>query len=93
MYVRKVDGPRVVTLPDGSTLSLADLPSPQTRRWVARRKALVARAVEHGLLGWDEAQRRYNLSEQELSSWVSAHASHGLAGLKVTRLRDLRHHE
>jgi len=93
MYLRKSDGPRVVNLPDGSTLSLADLPSPKTRRWVARRKALVARAVEYGLLEWEEADRRYNLSEEELASWVAAHSSHGITGLKITRLRELRNRQ
>ena len=45
MYVRRVDGKRQVTLPDGSILTRADLPSPETRRWVASRKATVVRAV------------------------------------------------
>ncbi len=45
MYLKKVDGPRQVTLPDGSILSRADLPPDQTRRWVASRKAIVVKAV------------------------------------------------
>ena len=28
MFLKKVDGPRAVTLPDGSVLTVADLPPP-----------------------------------------------------------------
>jgi len=31
--------------PDGSPLTVADLPSPETQRWVIRRKAEVVAAV------------------------------------------------
>ncbi len=41
MYLKRVDGPRQVTLPDGSVLSRADLPPVETQRWVASRKAIV----------------------------------------------------
>ena len=36
--------------PDGSPLTLADLPPPNTKRWVIRRKAEVVAAVRGGLL-------------------------------------------
>ena len=61
MYLKKVDGPRQVTLPDGSILSRADLPPADTRRWVASRKAIVVKAVIHGLITQKEAQERYAL--------------------------------
>ena len=64
MYLKRVDGPRQVTLPDGSTLSRADLPKPDTRRWVASRKALVVKAVVYGLITQTEALDRYALSEE-----------------------------
>ncbi|MGR3371556.1 MAG: DUF1153 domain-containing protein, partial [Pseudooceanicola nanhaiensis] len=35
MYLKKVNGPRAVTLPDGTVFSRADLPPPETARWVA----------------------------------------------------------
>ena len=41
MYLKKVDGPRAVTLPDGKVFSRADLPPPDTARWVASRKLAV----------------------------------------------------
>ena len=62
MYLKRADGPRQVTLPDGSILSRADLPPPNTRRWVASRKATVVKAVVHGLLTQKEALDRYALS-------------------------------
>jgi Protein of unknown function (DUF1153) len=34
--------------PDVSPLTIADLPSPDTKRWVMRRKAIVAAAVRGG---------------------------------------------
>ena len=39
--------------PDGSPLTLADLPPASTRRWVIRRKAEVVAAVRGGLLSLD----------------------------------------
>lgn len=59
MFLKKVDGPRAVTLPDGSVMSRADLPPAKTRRWVASRKAAVVRGVTHGLMTQDEALERY----------------------------------
>jgi len=50
MYLKKVDGPRSVTLPDGTILTRADLPPKETRRWVASRKAVLVQAVAHGLI-------------------------------------------
>ncbi len=50
MFLKKVDGPRAVTLPDGTILTRADLPPPETRRWVASRKLTVVRAVAYGLI-------------------------------------------
>jgi len=50
MYLKKVDGPRTVTLPDGSVMTRADLPPKSTLRWVASRKAAVVRAVAAGLI-------------------------------------------
>ncbi len=49
--------PRVkyVIGPDGSPLTIADLPPANTRRWVIRRKAEVVAAVRGGLLSLEEA--------------------------------------
>lgn len=90
MYLKRVKGPRAVTLPDGSVLSLADLPPPETRRWVASRKAVVVRAVASGLLGRDEALARYALSDEEFDTWCSAVNTHGIDALKITSLQKYR---
>ncbi|MCE6953285.1 DUF1153 domain-containing protein [Cereibacter sphaeroides] len=90
MYLKRVDGPRQVTLPDGTVLSRADLPPPDTRRWVASRKAAVVKAVIHGLLTEKEALDRYALSEEEFALWRSAVMSHGEKALKVTMIQKFR---
>ena len=90
MYLKKVDGPRQVALPDGSILTRADLPPPNTRRWVASRKAVVVRAVKYGLLSESEAVERYALSGEEFALWVDAIEKHGEKALRVTRIQKYR---
>ena len=90
MYLRKVEGPRSVTLPDGTIMTRADLPSPNTRRWVASRKAAVVRAVTTGLIGRKEALERYSLSDEEFNEWETAVAEHGESALKATALQRYR---
>jgi Protein of unknown function (DUF1153) len=90
MFLKKVDGPRQVTMPDGTILSRADLPPPDTRRWVASRKAIVVRAVQFGLIAEAEALERYALSEEEFTLWRDAVATHGESALKVTAIQKYR---
>ncbi len=90
MFIKKIDGPRAVTLPDGSIMTRADLPPKETDRWVASRKAAVVRAVSHGLITVEEAKRRYGLSQEEFESWIRAVSRHGEAALKTTRLQRYR---
>jgi hypothetical protein len=90
MFIKKIDGPRAVTLPDGTVLTRADLPPATTRRWVASRKAVVVRAVEHGLIGRAEAIERYSLSDEEFDGWQRAVHAHGIDALKVTTLQKYR---
>lgn len=84
MYLKKVDGPRAVTLPDGRVFTRADLPPPETVRWVASRKAAVVRGVLYGLLSQDEALERYAISAEEFAEWLAAITEHGPAALKAT---------
>ncbi len=58
--------------PDGSPLTLVDLPPPNTRRWVVRRKAQVVAAVRGGLLTLEEACERYMLTIEEFLVWQHA---------------------
>lgn len=91
MFLKKVDGPRAVTLSDGTIMTRADLPPVTTRRWVASRKAAVVRGVLYGLILQSEALKRYGLSEEEFSCWVAAVADHGEEALKATALKKYRH--
>jgi Protein of unknown function (DUF1153) len=90
VYLRKVDGPRAVTLPDGRILSRGDLPPRETRRWVASRKLLVVQAVAYGIVTEAEILERYGLSAEEFQEWTRAVALHGAAALKVTTLQKFR---
>jgi hypothetical protein len=69
---------------DGRRLSLADLPLPDTKRWVIRRKAAVVAAVRGGLLSLEEACCRYALNSDEVLSWERCIDHFGLAGLRTT---------
>jgi hypothetical protein len=82
--------PKYVIGPDGSPLTIADLPQPSTKRWVIRRKAEVIAAVRGGLLSFEEASSRYMLTVDELLSWQSAMDQYGLAGLRTTRIQQYR---
>ena len=82
--------PAPVIGPSGRPLTLEDLPPPNTRRWVSRRKAEVVAAVRAGLLTLEEACKRYNLSVEEFLSWQRLIESHGVPGLRATRLQDYR---
>ena len=77
--------------PDGGPLTLMDLPSPDTKRWVARRKAEVVAAVRGGLISLDEACERYALTVEEFISWERAIKQFGLAGLRTTHAQEYRH--
>ncbi|MDZ7823263.1 MAG: DUF1153 domain-containing protein [Ahrensia sp.] len=85
--------PRVkyVIGPDGSPLTINDLPPAGTRRWVIRRKAEVVAAVRGGLLSLDEACARYTLTVEEYLCWQASIEENGLAGLRTTRIQQYRH--
>jgi hypothetical protein len=71
-------------------MTLDDLPPPNTKRWVVRRKAEVVAAVRHGLLSLDEACRRYTLSIDEFLSWQRLMEAHGVRGLRATKVQSYR---
>lgn len=92
MYIRRQKGPAYVALPDGTILSRSDLPSVRTRRWVARRKAVVVTAVAAGMITRQEALDMYDISGEEFESWIRAMTTHGRSGLRVTKLQEYRQH-
>ncbi len=90
MVERRSVREHVVIGPDGSPLTLADLPKPGTKRWVIRRKAEVVAAVRGGLISLEEACDRYALTTEEFVSWQRAIDRHGMAGLRATRIQEYR---
>lgn len=82
--------PAEVIGPLGEPLTLADLPPPNTRRWVVRRKAEVVAAVNGGLLSIDDVLKRYGLTLEEFASWQRAVDRSGMQGLRVTRIQHYR---
>jgi hypothetical protein len=83
-------GERYVIGPTGAPLTLADLPPPDTQRWVIRRKAEVVAAVRGGLLTLDEACNRYSLTNEEFLAWQQSIDRYGLPGLRTTRIQQYR---
>ena len=87
MHIRKVRGPRIVQLLDGGYLSRGDLPPPNTKRWVASRKAAVVKAVRFGLISLEEACSLYDLTQDEYRNWQTAVDRHGESALRATALK------
>jgi hypothetical protein len=73
-----------------TSATIIDLPPPDTKRWVARRKAAVVTAVRSGATSIEEACRCYHLSEEEFLAWKRRIDAHGVAGLQITRLQIYR---
>lgn len=86
----KIKRENMVIGPEGTPLTLADLPAPDTVRWVIRRKAEVVAAVRGGLLTLDGACERYGLSGEEFLAWQRSIEAHGISGLRTTRLQQYR---
>ncbi len=76
--------------PDGTPLTLADLPPHTTKRWVIRRKAEVVMAVRGGLLTLEDACERYSLTVEEFLTWQKAIEQFGMKGLRATRVQQYR---
>jgi len=88
---RTADGPRpgrgssftISEEPHGNPLGdptsearlMENLPPPNTKRWVVRRKAAVVAAVRSGAITIEEACHYYQLSEEEFLSWERAFES------------------
>jgi hypothetical protein len=73
-----------------TTETFTDLPPAGTKRWIPRRKAAVVTAVRSGAIGLEEACRRYELSQEEFLAWERGIETHGVPGLRITRLQIYR---
>ena len=67
-----------------------DLPPPDTKRWVTPRKAVIVNAVRAVVISLEGVCRRYELSVEEFLAWRRAIDTHGVPGLRVTRLQIYR---
>ena len=90
MYLKKIEGPRAVTLANGKIITQADLPPAETSRWVVSRKAAVVQGVQSGLISRSDALERWSLSEAELDEWLDAMNLHGSVALKATTVQKHR---
>jgi hypothetical protein len=90
MNVAENRRPESVVGPLGQPMTLASLPSPDTKRWIAHRKAELVCAVEGGLLTVEEVCTRYNIALEEFVSWQRGIDRLGLRGLWVTRAQKHR---
>lgn len=79
-----------VVAPHGHPMNIDDLPPPDTKRWVIRRKAEVVAGVRAGLITIEEACERYTLSVEEFLSWQRLIDNHGVRGLRATKIQDYR---
>lgn len=82
--------PAFVIGPLGEMLTLDGLPAPSHSRWTIRRKAEVVSAVTGGLLTFEEACKRYDLTVEEFTCWQRAVDRSGMQGLRVTRIQHYR---
>jgi hypothetical protein len=85
-----MQGAAMVLGPSGKPIANGDLPPPNTKRWVMRRKAEVVAGVRAGLLSLEEACTRYTLSVEEFLSWQKLVDQHGVRGLRATQLQKYR---
>jgi hypothetical protein len=84
---RKTDGLTEGKIPLRTESPIVDLPPPDTKRWVVRRKAAVVAAVRSGVIDLAEACQRYGLSNEEFFAWERGIENFGVPGLRATRLQ------
>jgi hypothetical protein len=83
VYLKKIEGPRTITLPNGQMMSRSDLPPQSTRRWVASRKIAVVRGVLHGLISQEDALTIINY-QLSIINCQKKNSCHGVVRLPNT---------
>lgn len=69
------------------SITMDDLPSPDTKRWVPNRKAIVVIAVRSGLISLEAVLNRYRMTEREFQIWEHGLNDAGTEGLKTTKFQ------
>ena len=59
-------------------------------RWTPTRKAALCRSINTGATTVLAALEQHDLSVGELSSWLERYAAHGVDGLAVKKLQEIR---
>ena len=62
-------------------------PALPVARYTPARKAAIVAAIRAGAIDSGEAQSLYDITDSELAAWNRDIDSHGVAGLRVTRLQ------
>lgn len=65
------------------------LPRPGCNRWTAERKEAVVQALQFDAMSTAAALELYDLTPDELESWIRRYSAHGRRGLAATKLRML----
>jgi DNA-binding winged helix-turn-helix (wHTH) protein len=78
--------PPYVLIPMGDVVTLRDLPKVESSRWSVGKKVKVVTAINGGLLGLDEACRRYRGLPDEFKRWIKLYATYGEPGLRISHL-------
>jgi transposase-like protein len=67
------------------------MPEPtNVKRWTPQRKAAVLAEVRSGAITVEEACRRYEISGEEFLAWLQVFETHGVPGLRATRIQQYR---
>ena len=77
--------------PDGSPLTLADLPAPEHEAMGYPAQGGSGGGCPRRTSSLDEACRRYTLTVEEFLAWQRAIDRFGMAGLRATRVQQYRH--
>lgn len=88
--MRPLTAPQIVIGPLGYPLTLENLPPAGTTRWTAFRKAEVVAALDGGLLEFEQACDRYELTIEELAGWQRGIRRFGLHALRATKATEFR---
>jgi hypothetical protein len=75
--------PKEITMTQPRFLPV-QLPAPPVKRWTPGKKLAVVEAFRLNELTAEEAYRRYEITQAELSEWQVAVERHGKGGLKAS---------
>lgn len=75
---------------DGNAITVDDLPSDVDVRWGPGLKKKLVALVRAGLFSFEEAEKRYAISREELSGWIRKYEEHGPKGLHSMKTQQLR---